>query len=58
MRTGEDGLRVEVGPLTDGGAQAMLEAAALPGVGNVFERVADDVRVADHERLHIHVAAR
>lgn len=58
VRTGEDGLRVEVGPLTDGGAQAMLEAAVLPQVGNVFERIADDVRVAEHERLHIHVAAR
>ena len=26
------------------GAQAMLDDADLPGVGNVFERIADDVR--------------
>ena len=57
VRTGEDGLRVEVGPLRDGGAEAMLEAAVLPQVGNVFERIADEVRTED-ERLLIHVAAK
>ena len=43
VRTGEDGLELCVGPLTGGGAKEMLEAASLPGVGNVFERVADTV---------------
>ena len=28
---------------SDGGAGGLLEAAVLPGVGNVFERVADEV---------------
>lgn len=57
VRTDDDGLRLEVGPLRAGGPQAMLEAAVLPQVGNVFERIADDVR-AQEERLLIHVAAR
>ena len=57
VRTGQDGLRLEIGPLRSGGAQAMLEAAVLPQVGNVFERIADDVEALD-EHLHIHVAAR
>jgi hypothetical protein len=37
-------LSMEVGPLGAGGADKLLEAAVLPGIGNVFERVADDVR--------------
>ena len=41
-------LSLEVGPLDAGGANKLLEAAVLPGIGNVFERVADDVR-ADPE---------
>lgn len=30
-----------VGPLSDGGATGLIASAALPGVGNVLERVAD-----------------
>jgi hypothetical protein len=43
VRTGQDGLEMCVGPLKGGGAREMLEEASLPGVGNVFERVADAV---------------
>ncbi len=32
-----------VGPLRDGGANGLIESAALPGVGNVLERVADEL---------------
>jgi serine/threonine-protein kinase RsbW len=39
-----DGLTLRVGPLSSDGAQALVESASLPGVGNVFERVASDVR--------------
>ncbi|HSD81160.1 MAG TPA: hypothetical protein VLB47_10875 [Solirubrobacteraceae bacterium] len=39
----EDGLELRVGELRPGGAQALLADAALPGVGNVLERVADDI---------------
>lgn len=56
VRTADEGLRIEIGPLPSGGAQAMLEAAVLPQVGNVFERIADDVRT-EGEHLHILVAA-
>ncbi|MDP1846192.1 MAG: hypothetical protein Q8K79_00245 [Solirubrobacteraceae bacterium] len=32
---------LHVGPLRDGGADELIASAALPGVGNVLERVAD-----------------
>ena len=44
VATDEDGLQLRVGPLAAGGAEGLLGAAALPGVGNVFERVADEVK--------------
>lgn len=34
-------VELQVGPLRDGGANGLIESAALPGVGNVLERVAD-----------------
>jgi serine/threonine-protein kinase RsbW len=34
-------IELRVGPLRDGGANALVESAALPGVGNVLEQVAD-----------------
>ena len=49
-------LRVGVGG-ADGGADRLLEAASLPGVGNVFQRVADDVR-AEGPELVLHLAFR
>ena len=41
--TSAGGLELRVGELEPGGAAALLRDAALPGVGNVFERVADDI---------------
>jgi len=41
--TGDDGLELRVGDLRQGGAEALLHDASLPGVGNVLERVADDI---------------
>jgi hypothetical protein len=38
-RTGS--VELEVGPLRPGGAEELIASAALPGVGNVLERVAD-----------------
>lgn len=49
-------LRVGVGS-GDSGADRLLEAASLPGVGNVFQRVADDVR-AEGPELVLHLAFR
>jgi serine/threonine-protein kinase RsbW len=40
----EVGLELRIGSLRrDGGAQRLLEDADLPGVGNVFDRIADEV---------------
>lgn len=57
VRVDDEGMALEVGPLRDGGAQAMLRAAELPQVGNVFERIADAVST-DDERLLVRVALR
>ena len=52
-----EGLSLRVGPLPDDGADALIQAASLPGVGNVFERVASDVRTEGPE-LVLHLAFR
>ena len=51
------GLSLRIGPLPDDGADALIQAASLPGVGNVFERVASDVRTEGPE-LVLHLAFR
>jgi hypothetical protein len=45
------GLSLRIGPLPAEGGAALIEAASLPGVGNVFERVASDVRTEGDELL-------
>jgi hypothetical protein len=57
VRADRDGLSLRVSALRDGGAEALVESAALPGVGNVFQRVASDVR-ADGGELLLHLAFR
>lgn len=53
-----EGLLLRVAVSADGAAgERLLEAASLPGVGNVFERVADDVR-ADGAELVLRLAFR
>jgi hypothetical protein len=47
----EDGLRLRVGELRPDGARALLSDADLPGVGNVIERVADEVAPAGGDEL-------
>ena len=44
MQTDSDGLELRVAALRPDGASGLLRDAELPGVGNVFERVADEVR--------------
>ena len=46
VRAAQDGLELCVGPLRREGARGLLSDAALPGVGNVFEQVADAVETA------------
>jgi serine/threonine-protein kinase RsbW len=43
VSTDPDALVMRVGPLSEGGAQRIIRDAELPGVGNVLERVADEV---------------
>jgi serine/threonine-protein kinase RsbW len=43
VTTDDDGMTMTVSPLRPDGAQGLLAAAELPGVGNVLERVADTV---------------
>ncbi len=45
----KDGITIVVAPLRAQGAQGLLEAAELPGVGNVLERVADEVDAGEGE---------
>lgn len=47
----EEALRLSVGPLRPDGAAAILADADLPGVGNVLERVATEVRPAGDDQL-------
>ena len=55
-------LEVRLGPLRPGGAQRVLDGAALPAVGNVIERLADVVRIregsGDGEYLVIRIDAQ
>jgi hypothetical protein len=57
VHTEPEGLSLRVGPLPDEGADALVRAASLPGVGNVFERVASDVRTEGSELL-LHLTFR
>lgn len=61
VRTGADTLEMRIGPLAEGGANAIVREAELPGVGNVLKRVADEVGGApaadgDGEELVIRLA--
>ena len=44
--TDDDGLELRVGSLDEGSARRLLDDGELPGVGNVFERIADEIRPA------------
>jgi hypothetical protein len=52
-------LDMRVGPLRSGGAKALVVDAAVPGVGNVIEQLADEVEVesdGDGEFLCVRLA--
>lgn len=40
-------VEMHVGPLRSGGAEGLIASAALPGVGNVLEQVADELEPQD-----------
>ena len=56
---GRRSLLLRVGPLRRGGGQALIVDAAVPGVGNVIEQLADGLEVeteGDHEFLRVRLA--
>jgi hypothetical protein len=56
LDSGARSLVLRVGPLRPGGGRALVVDAAVPGVGNVIEQLADELRVApDGEQEFLHV---
>lgn len=45
MATDERGIELRVGELTERGADGLLADADVPGVGNVLERLSDELRI-------------
>jgi len=59
LETGPRTLLLQLGPLRPGGGDALIVDAAVPGVGNVIEQLADEVSVVsgdDGERLEVRLA--
>lgn len=61
LESGPRTLALCVGPLRPGGGRALVVDAAVPGVGNVIEQLADELRVAagadsEPEFLHVRLA--
>lgn len=59
LSSGERALDLVIGPLRSGGGRSLVSDAAVPGVGNVIERLADrlDVREqGDSEFLQLSLA--
>lgn len=49
LEPGPRSLSLRVGPLREGGGQALIIDAAVPGVGNVIEQLADELTVSPAE---------
>ena len=59
LHPGRRTLSLRVGPLRPGGGDALVVDAAVPGVGNVIEQLADALDVSpegDAEFLHVRLA--
>ena len=59
LEPGERSLSLVVGPLRSGGGEALIVDAAVPGVGNVIEQLADELTVlpdGDVEYLRVRLA--
>jgi serine/threonine-protein kinase RsbW len=59
LEPGTRSLSLHVGPLRQGGGEALIVDAAVPGVGNVIEQLADELSVSpeeDGEFLHVRLA--
>lgn len=53
VRTDEAGLDLLVDALRPSGAGELVAAAELPGVGNVLQKVADEVQVPGDDSVHV-----
>ena len=49
LDSGDRSLLLRVGPLRQGGGQALIVDAAVPGVGNVIEQLADELTVSPED---------
>lgn len=49
LRPGERQLDLTVGPLRAGGGEALVVDAAVPGMGNVIEQLANEVEVLEQD---------
>jgi serine/threonine-protein kinase RsbW len=59
LEPGSRSLSLRVGPLRAGGGEALIVDAAVPGVGNVIEQLADELSVSPEEGaeyLHVRLA--
>jgi serine/threonine-protein kinase RsbW len=59
LEPGDRSLSLRIGPLRPGGGRALIVDAAVPGVGNVIEQLADELSVSpegDEEFLHVRLA--
>ncbi len=59
LEPGPRSLSLRVGPLRAGGGEALIVDAAVPGVGNVIEQLADELTVSpedEGEFLHVRLA--
>ena len=59
LSSGTRSLELRVGPLRAGGARALIVDAAVPGVGNVIEQLADGLEIeadGEHEFLCLRLA--
>ena len=59
LEPGDRSLSLRVGPLRVGGGEALIVDAAVPGVGNVIEQLADELTVKPEdagEYLHVRLA--
>jgi hypothetical protein len=51
VATDPRGVELRVGDLAEQGAGKLLADAAVPGVGNVFERLSDELRIEPSSNL-------
>ena len=59
LEPGARSLALHVGPLREGGGEALIVDALVPGVGNVIQQLADELTVspeAGGEFLHVRLA--